>query len=101
MPVLRTVGGRRCLEFKCGKPGCRKKPVRRYLDTADAKSTGCLHKHASKCWGEDLLKCAIRSRGTTHAYGTSFFQVAPLGAGDNIMHTPFRALTMYDSQTPP
>ena len=60
VPAIKTCRGRRCHEFRCAKPGCKKQPVRRYLDTTDAKSTGSLHRHASKCWGPDLLKHAKR-----------------------------------------
>jgi hypothetical protein len=32
--------------------------VRRYLNTADAKSTGNLRKHAKVCWGEEAVAAA-------------------------------------------
>ena len=36
--------------------------VRRYLDTADAKSTGNLHKHARGCWGVEAVATADETR---------------------------------------
>ena len=58
IPAIKTYNGRRCHEFKCVKKGCRKQPVHRYLDTADASSTSSMHKHAAKCWGPEVLKHA-------------------------------------------
>ena len=58
IPAIRTRQGRRCHEFKCSRPGCKKPPVRRFLDKGDAKSTGALHKHANRCWGPEVLKMA-------------------------------------------
>jgi hypothetical protein len=36
--------------------------VRRYLDTADGKSTSNLRRHAKLCWGEDVVAGADASR---------------------------------------
>ena len=62
IPAIKTYNGRRCHEFKCAKKGCRKQPVRRFLDTTDAASTGSMHKHAARCWGSKVLKYAKRSK---------------------------------------
>ena len=40
--------------FKCTAKGCGK-TVHQFLDKSDAHSTGNLHKHVGKCWGEDVL----------------------------------------------
>ncbi|KJA19580.1 hypothetical protein HYPSUDRAFT_143590, partial [Hypholoma sublateritium FD-334 SS-4] len=45
-------------EFSCFKKSCKVK-VRRYLDTKDAASTGNMHRHTKKCWGEDVVKLAM------------------------------------------
>ncbi|RDX39469.1 hypothetical protein OH76DRAFT_1491119 [Lentinus brumalis] len=50
--------GRRYHNFKCAAKACKgkKHEVRRYLDTADAKSTSNLRKHTKKCWGEAAIE---------------------------------------------
>ena len=44
---------RRYHTFACKKCGHK---IDRYLDTQDRKSTGNMHKHANKCFGEDVAK---------------------------------------------
>ncbi|KAJ8462092.1 hypothetical protein ONZ51_g11117 [Trametes cubensis] len=44
---------RRYHTFACKKCGHK---IDRYLDTQDHKSTGNMHKHANKCFGEDVAK---------------------------------------------
>ena len=36
--------------------------MRYFLDTGDAKSTGTLHQHASRCWGPEVLKMVRRCK---------------------------------------
>lgn len=50
---------RRFHMFTCARKGCKlDAPIKRYLDTGDARSTGNLRKHVRKCWGEEILKVA-------------------------------------------
>lgn len=62
-PTIGYENGRRYHEFHCFKKSYTRK-VRRYLDTGDAGSTGNLHKHAKKCWGEDTIKAAMDAGST-------------------------------------
>ena len=43
--------------FFCSAVGCRHE-VCRYIGTSDAQSTGNMHKHVKKCWGEEVLSRA-------------------------------------------
>ena len=56
-PIMEEVSNRRSHVFKCCARGC-KVTVCRYLNTADARSTGNMRKHAKKCWGAEALKAA-------------------------------------------
>ena len=53
-PAIEYVGGRHLHVFRCAAKGCGK-TVCRFLDKSNARSTGNLHKHVGKCWGEDVL----------------------------------------------
>ena len=53
-PAIEYVGGRHSHVFRCAAKGCGK-TVCRFLDKSNARSTGNLHKHVGKCWGEDVL----------------------------------------------
>jgi hypothetical protein len=53
IPTIGYEKGRRFHEFRCFKKSC-KTTVRCFLDTKDATSTGNLHRHTKKCWGEDV-----------------------------------------------
>jgi hypothetical protein len=55
------MNSRRVHVFECAAGRCRGKngrDVRRYLDTADAKSTSGLRRHAKNCWGEEAVEAA-------------------------------------------
>lgn len=56
-PKIVAVNGRKAHEFKCQAKGC-KSSVRRFLDKADAHSTGNMRKHVRSCWGADVLQAA-------------------------------------------
>ncbi|KJA19663.1 hypothetical protein HYPSUDRAFT_143442, partial [Hypholoma sublateritium FD-334 SS-4] len=45
-------------KFSCFKKSCKVK-VCHYLDTKDAASTGNMHRHTKKCWGEDMVKLTM------------------------------------------
>ncbi|TFY76906.1 hypothetical protein EWM64_g7107 [Hericium alpestre] len=60
VPTIDYVKDRKCHIFKCSVKGCRQ-TIRHYLDTGDAQSTGNMHKHVKKCWGEDVLYAAIQT----------------------------------------
>ncbi|KAF5343676.1 hypothetical protein D9758_014683 [Tetrapyrgos nigripes] len=51
-PSIEYINGRKCHVFTCGSPLCKSK-VRRFQDTADAKSTKTLATHVKACkgWG--------------------------------------------------
>lgn len=53
-PTIEYVGGHCSHVFRCAANGCGK-TVHQFLDKSDAWSTGNLHKHVGKCWGEDVL----------------------------------------------
>ncbi|KAI0738567.1 hypothetical protein C8Q80DRAFT_1071694, partial [Daedaleopsis nitida] len=57
--------GRRYHAFTCARKGCKlvaeKKTLKRFLDTADKKSTGNLRKHARVCWGAEILETADKA----------------------------------------
>ena len=66
MSSIEYIKGRRVHVFACAAKHCMGKGngrmVRRYLDTADAKSTGNLRKHAKICWGEDAVSAADNTK---------------------------------------
>ncbi|KAL6298217.1 hypothetical protein BKA93DRAFT_820487 [Sparassis latifolia] len=43
--------------FCCANRGCKMK-VKRWLDKGDRTSTGNMHRHIRKCWGEEALAAA-------------------------------------------
>ena len=51
-------GGRRGHRFTCAALGCNAKPIMRWLDTKDNKSTKALRNHIQSCrkWGEGALE---------------------------------------------
>lgn len=49
------ANGRRRHVFECLNRGCRNRRVGRYLGTKDAGSTGNMHRHVVRCWGEDAI----------------------------------------------
>ena len=54
-----------CAAGRCrGKNG---RDVRRYLDTADARSTSGLRRHAKNCWGGDAVEAADGTEGLESA----------------------------------
>lgn len=56
--------GRRAHEFRCTATYCKgKRIVRRFLDTTDRKSTSNLKRHATVCWGSDVVGDALEARG--------------------------------------
>ena len=61
VPRIEYKNERRCHVFECAAAICRGrtgKDVRRFLDTANAKSTGNLRKNAKVCWGAETLAAA-------------------------------------------
>ncbi|RDX39995.1 hypothetical protein OH76DRAFT_1366894, partial [Lentinus brumalis] len=75
------VDGRRCLEFKCAAKTCRVgKPVRRFLDTKDAASSGNLFKHARQCWGDEALEQARELGDATRVRSTLVANILRTGA---------------------
>ena len=64
IPTIEKVGKQYSHVFKCCARGC-KVTIRRYLDTADARSIRNMRKHAKKCWGDETLKAADVAKGTT------------------------------------
>ena len=72
VPAIDYVGNppRRVHVFECNAKACKgkgvaRRHVRRYLDTADGKSTSNLRRHAKVCWGEEAIAGAdsVRSQG--------------------------------------
>jgi hypothetical protein len=55
--LIQVINGRRCHIFACAAKTCRY-ACRRFLDTADANSTGNLRKHVRSCWGDEALAAA-------------------------------------------
>jgi hypothetical protein len=59
------VDSRRVHAFECAAVNClgqNGRKVRRFLDKADSKSTGGLHTHAKRCWGEPTVKAALATK---------------------------------------
>ena len=64
-PRIEYVNDRRLHVFECAAGRCRGKngrDVRRFLDTADAKSTSGLRRHAKNCWGEEAVEAADKTQ---------------------------------------
>ena len=79
-PRIENINGRRVHVFMCAAGRCRGKngcDVRRYLDTADARSTSGLRRHAKNCWGGDAVEAADGTKGLESArFGVGEDQVA-------------------------
>ncbi|KAH9034911.1 hypothetical protein EDB85DRAFT_2144118 [Lactarius pseudohatsudake] len=55
-----------CNAKQCKGQGSNRRLVRRYLDTADGKSTSNLRRHAKLCWGEEAIAAdALKSHGAS------------------------------------
>lgn len=55
--------GRRAHEFRCTAVHCKgKRFVRRFLDTSDRKSTSNLKRHATVCWGPEVVGDALEAK---------------------------------------
>jgi hypothetical protein len=74
VPSIDYVGNppRRVHIFECNAKACigkgmNRRHVRRFLDTADGKSTSNLRRHAKICWGEEAVAGAdtVKSHGAT------------------------------------
>lgn len=66
IPTINYDNQRRYHEFRCFKTSCNK-TIRRFLDTTDSNSTGNMHRHTKKCWGEDILKLAMNTTNADEA----------------------------------
>ena len=78
---IEYVDGRRCLIFRCAVKKCRLgKPVRRFLDTLDARSSGNLFKHARSCWGEEVIAQAKELGDATQVRKTLVANILQTGA---------------------
>ena len=53
-------------EFSCFKKSCSK-TICRFLDTGDSSSTGNMHRHSKKCWGEDIVTLAMNTSNADEA----------------------------------
>ncbi len=64
LPRIETIEGRCVHVFECAALHCKgsSRGVRWFLDTGDSKSTGALHTHAKRCWGEETVKAAIATK---------------------------------------
>ncbi|TFY51080.1 hypothetical protein EVG20_g11174 [Dentipellis fragilis] len=58
IPAIKYRGGRKTHTFTCLAKGCNKE-IHRYLDTTDAQSTSNMRKHATKCWGNEVVQRQI------------------------------------------
>ena len=62
LPSVEIIRDRRVHVFECTVLNCKGRAngrmVRRYLNTADAKSTSNLRKHAKICWGAEAVAAA-------------------------------------------
>ena len=66
------VDGRRVHDFTCAAKHCKEKGknprlVHRYLDTGDKKSTSSLHRHATICWGDEVVRDAAAAKDIASA----------------------------------
>ena len=57
MPDIGYVAGHRYHAFQCAGKNCNFES-RRFLDKGDVNSTGNMHRHVKRCWGEEALKAA-------------------------------------------
>ncbi|KAL6307681.1 hypothetical protein BKA93DRAFT_702144, partial [Sparassis latifolia] len=53
--------------FQCANCGCKTK-ITQWLDKGDRTSTGNLHKHIRKCWGEEALAAAETMKTAVDAH---------------------------------
>jgi len=79
VPTIDYHKGRRFHEFTCAAKGCQKR-IRRYLDKADAKSTGNLRKHAKKCWGIETVEAADKTKDASEARQSGITSGHPNGS---------------------
>ena len=68
-PVIMYIEGRHCHAFQCAAKSCRHN-VRRFLDTADAKSTGNMRKHAKKCRSAEVIASADKAKNPNEVWLT-------------------------------
>jgi len=54
---IEYIKRRKCHTFVCSAVSCRHE-VCCFIGTSDAQSTGNMHKHIKKCWGEEVLSRA-------------------------------------------
>lgn len=66
IPTIGYENQRRYHEFSCFKKSCDK-TIRRFLDTKDSTSTGNMHRHTKKCWGDEVLTLAMATANATEA----------------------------------
>jgi len=72
-PRIEYKKERRCHVFECAAANCKGRTgrdVRRFLDTADAKSTGNMRKHAKVCWGAETVAAADATKDLVGARET-------------------------------
>jgi hypothetical protein len=71
LPSVEIIRDRRVHVFECTVLNCKGRAngrmVRRYLNTADAKSTSNLCKHAKICWGEEAVAAADATKDISAA----------------------------------
>ncbi len=60
--------------FECSAKKCKTsaKGIRRYQDKADKSSTANLRHHATRCFGEDAVKTAMKGESNVHRSGNIF-----------------------------
>jgi hypothetical protein len=63
-PAIVYVEGRKVHVFECAASHCKCKTryVRRYVDTGDNSSTSNLRRHATRCWGDEAVAAADKTR---------------------------------------
>jgi hypothetical protein len=73
VPDIEYVDGHRCHIFQCAAKSCKQKlrGVRRYLDKGDANSTSNMHKHAKRCWGDDIVASADQAKNVNQVHATT------------------------------
>ena len=72
-PRIDYVDGHHAHIFECAAGRCRGKngrDVHRYLDKGNAKSTSGLRRHATKCWGAEMVKSADGTKDLEAAHAT-------------------------------
>jgi len=64
VPSIQYIRNRKAHVFECAASQClcRTRFVRRFLDTADAKSTSNLRRHAKVCWSDKAVEAADGTR---------------------------------------